>query len=383
MKRAILILPVSVMIFLGGIYAWSMFVPPLQHGYGLSASQTQWIFGAVIASFTTSMIGADKLLQKIGFRGMVLAAALLYASGYLMASYSAGHFETIFIGIGLLSGIGTGLGYMSSLSVPVGWFPMRKGLVTGMVSGGFAAGSILLTIWSGWLLDKGTDVLVVFRYIGISYGLLMALIAFALPREKLAGTGRAEKLEVPFRRLLLLFAAMFLGTFAGLMVIGNLKLMGEGVYTDWQLSAAIVLFSLANFGGRLGWGWVSDRFPTFVLLAVALLVQGMSTFLLGHFRFPVVVFFLLVMLTGMGFGANFVLFARETAHEFGIHRLGKIYPFIFWGYGLAGIFGPVTGGELFDRFQDFSQATLFSLLASLLAIGVFGIQLGLVKKERS
>ncbi|WP_423129586.1 MFS transporter [Gaoshiqia sp. Z1-71] len=382
MKRTVLIWPVSVMILLGGIYAWSMFVPPLQHRYGLTAAQTQWVFGTVIASFTTAMVGADKLLKRIGFRGMILAAGMLFAAGYTLASHPSGRFETIFVGIGLLSGIGTGLGYMSSLSVPVSWFPLRKGLITGMVSGGFAAGSILLTFWTGWLLEKGTDVLIVFRCIGLTYGPLMIIIALLLPPAAPVATAPASRQEFRAGRLFLLFLSMFLGTFAGLMVIGNLKLIGEGAYANRQLSFAIVLFSLANFSGRLAWGWVSDRFSTFTLLSVALIAQGLSTFLLGHFRFPVAMFYLLVMITGLGFGANFVLFARETAHEFGIHRLGQIYPFIFLGYGLAGIFGPVTGGELFDRFQNFSLSSSISLGASILSLGTFGLQLVLVRNKK-
>jgi OFA family oxalate/formate antiporter-like MFS transporter len=371
MKRIFLALPFAIMLFLGGIYAWSMFVPSLKEIYGLSASQTQWIFGVVIAAFTTSMLWTDKLLKYIGFRGTILSAAFFYSAGYLLASFSGGDFITLLVGIGILSGLGTGLGYMSSLSVAVTWDPDRKGMVTGMVSGGFAAGSILLTFWAGKMLNDGNDVLVVFRYIAIFYGTGMMIIAMLLTGKNDIQFVEPSEIEIPKRKIIRMFTAIFLGTFAGLQVIGNLKLIGRDFYSDVHLSVAIMLFALANFAGRLLWGWISDRFSAIVLLSVALSAQGIATFLIGHYQFTTVVFYTLVMIIGIGFGANFVLFARETAQIVGVERLGKIYPIIFLGYGLAGIFGPVTGGILFDHLQNFELASTISLSVSLLGVLVF------------
>jgi MFS transporter, OFA family, oxalate/formate antiporter len=374
MKRIFLALPFTIMLFLGGIYAWSMFVPSLKEIYGLSASQTQWIFGMVIAAFTTSMLWTDKLLKYIGFRGTILLSALLFSTGYLLASFSGGDFFSLFFGIGILSGIGTGLGYMSSLSVPVTWDPDRKGMVTGLVSGGFAAGSILLTFWVGEMLNNGNDVLVVFRYIAIFYGTGMIIIAMLLPGKNDIHLVKLSEIKVPKRKINIMFSSIFLGTFAGLLVIGNIKLIGGDSYSDFHLSAAIMLFALANFTGRLFWGWISDKFSAIALLSVALSAQGIATFLIGHYQFPIAVFCILIMIIGIGFGSNFVLFARETAQMIGVERLGKIYPIIFLGYGLAGIFGPVTGGILFDQLKNFELASTISLAASLLGILIFALE---------
>lgn len=69
---------------------------------------------------------------------------------------------------------------------------------------------------------------------------------------------------------------------------------------------------------------------------------------------------------GFGFGANFVLFARETAHIYGINQLGSVYPFVFLGYGLAGILGPVTGGLLFDLVGNYVFAAYIAAFISLI-----------------
>jgi OFA family oxalate/formate antiporter-like MFS transporter len=80
------------------------------------------------------------------------------------------------------------------------------------------------------------------------------------------------------------------------------------------------------------------------------------------------------LIIGAGFAANFVVFVNETAIRFGIKRLAAIYPIVFMGYGIAGIFGPLTGGILYDMSGNFKLAASISLLISLGGIAVFGIK---------
>jgi MFS transporter, OFA family, oxalate/formate antiporter len=361
---AFLIYPVVVMLFLGGVYAWGLFVPVLQQTYSFSASQTQWVFGAVIASFTLSMLLANKLVVKYGYKTTLALSGMLFAAGYLLASFSNGNFLGVFTGIGVLSGVGTGLGYLVSLSSGVRQLPQHKGLVTGIVSAGFGGGSILLTFWAGSMLNNGYDVLSVFRTIGIVYGGTIFLLAVVMPKVSQPVEQSFLKSSGSFSLISLLFLGILLGTFAGLMVVGNLKLMGLPTFSSAQLSFAIVLFSLANFLGRLGWGWLSDRFENSVLVPLALAIQGIATFLLGHLPVPIFMFYLFVILVGLGFAANFVLFAKEVLRVFGPEKLGVYYPVVFLGYGLAGILGPVTGGEFYDMYGDFQISSAVSLIMS-------------------
>ncbi|MBN1767054.1 MAG: MFS transporter [Prolixibacteraceae bacterium] len=364
-----LALPTGVMFLIGSVYAWSLFVPSLTHDYGLRASQTQLVFGTIIATFTLSMLFSNRLQRRFSARGMYIGSAFFFAAGYLLASLSGGNFLLIFLGIGVLSGIGTGLGYMTSIALPVKWFPHKKGFITGLAASGFAAGSIALTLWAGWLLNSGVTVFAVFRTIALVYGLLIFAMAFLLPPNPLGNATGFRPIKA--KKSMLLFASMFMGTFAGLLVIGNIKLMGAGAYSSNQLSLAIIVFSAANLSGRLFWGWLSDRKPVFILLTIALLTQGLAAFFIAWIELPIASFLLLVMLVGAGFGANFVLFAYETTRVFGLDNLGRIYPIVFLGYGIAGVAGPVTGGVLYDMAGDFKMASLISLLFSVLGLVLF------------
>ncbi len=79
----------------------------------------------------------------------------------------------------------------------------------------------------------------------------------------------------------------------------------------------------------------------------------------------------LLFFIGFGFGGNFVLFAKETAQEFGLNNLGVIYPFVFLGYAIAGSAGHVTGGYLFDVFGSYFYSLLLTNTISFMGSVIF------------
>jgi OFA family oxalate/formate antiporter-like MFS transporter len=178
--RLVLIASVAMMLCLGGIYGWSVFVTPLRLQYGLTATQTQVIFGAAIAVFTATMVLAGRLLERVGPAPVAAVGGALFGGGYLLASASDGSFWLILPGVGLLSGAGTGCCYVSALSSCVRWFPSVRGLVTGVAVAGFGGGAIALTLIAARALELSGDVLTLFRLIGLAYGGVVVLSALML-----------------------------------------------------------------------------------------------------------------------------------------------------------------------------------------------------------
>lgn len=148
------------MLCIGGVYAWSIFVPPLINEHSLLTAQTQLVFGFTIAVFAVVMIFAGLIEKKRGPRRTALIGAVLYTAGYIVASFSGGGFGLLLIGIGILSGAGIAFGYVTSLATPIKWFPGYKGLITGISVAGFGGGAILLA----WLTGKYAEQ----RYTGIT-----------------------------------------------------------------------------------------------------------------------------------------------------------------------------------------------------------------------
>lgn len=362
-----------VMLCLGSIYNWSMYVPDLKLHYGLSTFQTQIIFGTVIAVYPLTMIFIGKLHRRLSTRFLASASGILFFLGYGLANISAGNFYLIWIGIGLLGGISTGIGYMISLAVPVRWFPKKKGLVTGIVTAGFGAGAIIMAWFTNILLLNGYDILTLFLIIGTVLGGIIIVFAQFF-RDPVLSESPTSHIKFSFKSplFLILTVGIFSGTFAGLMIIGNLKPIGllHSISVD-LLAYSIAILSVANFIGRLFWGWMSDTVPVKRLIIFALIITGIASFIICHFTVSSGLFLILAFIIGFAFGANFVLFAKETMHLYGDQKFSLIYPFVFQGYGIAGLVGPSVGGILYDQTGDYFYPGIIAMFICSVAVTLY------------
>ncbi|MGQ9779159.1 MAG: MFS transporter [Bacillota bacterium] len=369
MKRyLILVASIAVLLCIGGIYAWSVFVPPLRTDYGLSAGQAQLIFGATIASFTISMILAGRWQEKIGPRPVAALGGLLFGGGYLLGSFSRGEFLLLLLGIGLIAGAGVGFVYVCPLATCLRWFPERKGLVTGLTVAGFGLGAVLQSAIVETLFGRGMDVLKVFAWIGWVYGALIlggASLLFLPGRPAGRAAAKAIRPQELLRRRSFwsLVAGMFAGTFAGLLVIGNLKPIGLAAGVGAHVATlAVSLLALGNAAGRIAWGWLFDRFG-WKTIPASLFLLGLAVLSLLWaglgWLFPVA-----VVLIGFGFGAYFVVYAAQIAAAYGPEEVGRVYPLVFLAYGFSGIVGPFIGGWFFDLYRSYTGAILTAAILS-------------------
>lgn len=368
------------MICIGSVYAWSIIASELIEEYNFTVSQSQIIFGALIAIFPVTMIFVGQLRDKIKHKYFGLISGLLFLIGYYLAGNSQGNFIIILLGISILSGIATGFGYWVALTSPVQFFPEKKGLITGISAAGFGLGAVFMSELSEIILNNGYSVLQLLKIIGISYGLIIIILSNFIYQTQNRSNKASEPLKVlqivNSKKFWKLFLGIFLGTFAGLLIIGNLSIIGS-IYDiiPHFLILGIALFAIANFFGRLFWGFFSDHFESNLSIFLALLLQSISIISLNIFTLTGISYLIISFLIGFGFGGNFVLFAKETTQIFGVKNLGIIYPYVFIGYAIAGITGPLSGGFLFDLFGSFYYAiilaTLMSFMGSLIFLNQF------------
>lgn len=362
---------VITMLVLGTIYAWSIYLPRLIMEHGYSTGQTQLIFGVLIGIFTVAMVIARPLLGRWGPSKLAMAAAIIYGLGYVLAGIMGPGFGIMFIGLSLLAGVGTGVGYLISISIPVEWYPARKGLITGLVSAGFGGGAIIESLIVEGFLADGTALTRIFLVMGVIKGILLLVASFFFrrpaARQTLSPLMPMKRLikDVKFLRL---FFGIFIGTFGGLLIIGNLKPIGGQYPIDETiLVLGITVFSLANFTGRLFWGWLNDLVSGKILMPLSLILTGVVTLMIGLFALDSVFYLAMAFGAGFSYGANFVIYAKETAQIYGLDNLGKIYPLVFLGYGISGIAGPYTGGWLHDIFGSYQPSMLVASALCVLA----------------
>jgi len=354
------------------VYAWSVFVPSLVGDHGLSTTQTQAVFGTTIAVFTAVMIYSGRLVERRGPRLPALIAGALYCAGYLIAAVSGAHVLGLFAGVGVLAGAGIGMGYVCPLTVSIKWFPQHKGLVTGITVAGFGGGAVVLSAAVSQMSAAGVTVPSMFLIIGLTYGVAIAAAGLLLSTP---ATSTAEHRPVSVRHVVhgwlfwALVLGMFAGTFAGLLVIGNLKPLGldEG-FSETAATAAISALALGNAVGRVTWGWLHDRFGR-ALLPVSLVALAAAVVAL-RFAGSDLAFIVSSAAVGFGFGSCFVLYAAEIADKWTSAAVGAVYPLVFLAYGVSGVVGPVTGGRLFDATGSYDLAIVISaVLTSGSALG--------------
>jgi OFA family oxalate/formate antiporter-like MFS transporter len=378
-----LLASVLIQLCLGGIYAWSEFVPGLTGSYGVGVAQTQLVFGVSIAAFTGAMVWSARLVERRGPRLVATIGGVVFGLGYLTASLSGGSFLVLLLGIGVLAGIGTGFGYACPLPTCMRWFPEHRGLVTGIAVAGFGGGAVILALMAELLMARGLDVLVVFRWVGVAYGIVILAAAQALrfPAPQASRQARSTSRIGVLRRdpfFIGLAIGLFSGTFAGLMVVGSLKPLGlwAGLSPAWA-TWSIGVFSAGNVVGRIAWGRVADRLGRrSVVSSLAFLALSLALLALAALAWPMAMVGA-SFLVGCGFGACFVVYAVQTASRYGDDSFGRVYPLVFLAYGAAAIAGPWIGGWIYNASAGYSTALWLSV--AVVVVGMIS-SLGLLRR---
>ncbi|MHB9068739.1 MAG: MFS transporter [Sedimentisphaerales bacterium] len=345
---------------IGGIYGWSTFVPALCANYQLTITQTQIVFGTVFGVFTTTTLLAGKLQNIIGPRWVTAIGGVLFSAGYLLAAFSECSFYELLIFIGVLSGLGTGFCYVVPLTTVIKWFPNRKGLATGLVVAGFGSGAIFLSNAAEMLSGRGIHIHNIFLYISLCYGFVILTAAQFIinpnTQSRLLHTACTSEIRIAklFRdkRFIIMLAGMFGGTFAGMLIIGNMKPIGLSLgMNNVTAMLGISAFAFGNGTGRILWGLLFDKF------GAKTIAWSLSTLTIGClillFSYNSIIFLAAGMIAGFGFGACFVIYAAQIATEYGTSNVGGIYPIVFIFYGLSGVAAPLFGGYIMDSTSSY------------------------------
>ena len=136
---------VGIHVSIGSVYAWSVFNLPLENAFGWTKSDVAITFSLAIFFLGMSAAVMGHFVERYGPRISGMVAATFWGIGLMVASLGVklGVIEVLWLGYGVLGGIGLGIGYLSPVSTLVKWFPDRRGLATGLAIMGFGFGAAI------------------------------------------------------------------------------------------------------------------------------------------------------------------------------------------------------------------------------------------------
>ncbi|MBK0631329.1 OFA family MFS transporter [Klebsiella aerogenes] len=366
-------------------------------------------------------------LEKVGPRLVSFVATLCWCGGLVLAS-AAIYFHQLWLlwlGAGVIGGIGLGLGYISPVSTLLRWFPDKRGMAAGMAIMGFGGGALVGAPLANWLINffadgQGSGVWQSILALAVIYALFMlcGTFGYRLPPMGWHPVGaKAQQaiskqptvqvhVSVAWRtpQFWLLWLVLWLNVTAGIGILGMASPMLQEIFAGkllsldlgWQvlnteqlkriatMAAGFTgLLSLFNILGRFFWASVSDmcgRKATFALIFfLGTLLYGTLP-LINHGGYVAFFVCALCVIISM-YGGGFATIPAYLADVFGSQMVGAIHGRLLTAWSAAGISGPVLVNYLreYQLAQGVEPARIYDItllaLTGLLIIGFICNQL--------
>ena len=364
-------------------------------------------------------------LERVGPRKAGFVSALLWCGGLLISAFGVYQHQLwlLWLGSGVIGGVGLGLGYISPVSTLIKWFPDRRGMATGMAIMGFGGGAMIGSPLATLLMNNfktptTPGVWQTFVAMAAIYIVFMMIGAFSyrippggwkldgwtapVAKNSMITTGNVHLRDAhKTPAFWCLWLVLCMNVSAGIGVIGAASPMlqetfggalvdkADLAYADVKKDESLAkaaglvgagfvgLISLFNIFGRFFWASSSDKlgrkttyFIFFTLgaalYALASMAAGWKTLALFVGAFAII---------ASMYGGGFATIPAYLADMFGTQFVGAIHGRLLTAWSTAGIVGPVIVNYLHDTREASGVAPaniyepIFYILAGLLVVG--------------
>jgi MFS family permease len=397
---------------IGMAYGFSVFWLPLSRAIGITAPKAcpditlaqelftttcdwkvasmGWMFTLFFVVLGVSAAIWGGWLERVGPRKAAFVAALCWCGGLVLGAIGiyVHQLWVMWLGSGVIGGIGLGLGYISPVSTLVKWFPDRRGMATGMAIMGFGGGAMIGSPLADWLMNQfktptSVGVWETFLALAAGYFVFMMIGAF---RYRLPPAGwRPDGWTPPSEKktmisehqvhlddahktpqFWLIWWVLCLNVSAGIGVIGMASPMLQEIFAGKLIGLPEVgfnaltaaqkaqiagiaagfagLLSLFNIGGRFFWASMSDiigrksTYYCFFILGIVLYASAPTFAAMGSKLLFVLGFGIILSM----YGGGFATVPAYLADMFGTQFVGAIHGRLLTAWSTAGIIGPVV-----------------------------------------
>jgi OFA family oxalate/formate antiporter-like MFS transporter len=376
----------SMNLALGSLYAWSVFVAPLEKEFGWKRADTSQVFTWAVVVFAISFIFAGRLQDKLGPFWISIAGGLLVSLGFFLCAFTSS-LTYLIVCFGVLGGVGNGYGYATPIPVMAKWFPDRRGLAVGLAVAGYGGGSAIFGPLANLKLIPAYGWRTTFEILGVIFFVMTMFGAFLLknppagykpagwapaPASKVAATTYefrpSEVLATP--TFYFMWIAYALGTSAGLMVISQLVpfAKSQGISSAALATMGLVVGALGNASGRILSGWLSDALGRLNVLRLMIAISAVAMPILYHVGSNVALLYIMVFIVYWCYGTQLSVNASTTSDFWGTKNAGINYGLLFTAWGVAGIVGPRIGGVLFDKYKNYQYAFYTAAVLAVVAL---------------
>ena len=378
---------------IGQAYATSVYKTSLVKHFDTSLTSIGLIFSIAIVMLGLSAAVMGTWVDKHGPRKAMFVAACCWSLGFLVgaAGIATKQLWLVYLGYGVIGGMGLGIGYISPVSTLIKWFPDRPGLATGMAIMGFGGGAMVAAPMSRRLLAffdpayspadskslaSGHALTMLFVTLGVLYFVVMMIGVsnVRIPYEGWKPEGfdpstvkkkemvtdahvsAANAIRTP--QFWLLWVVLFCNVTAGIGILEQASPMiqdffrradGTSAVTVAAAGGFVGLLSLFNMGGRFGWSATSDKIgrkPIYVLYLGLGILLYLALATIGQSSVALFVLFAAVIISF--YGGGFATVPAYLRDLFGTFQVGAIHGRLLTAWSAAGVAGPLIINGFLD-----------------------------------
>ncbi|WP_025822842.1 MFS transporter [Shewanella marina] len=362
---------------LGSVYTWSLFNAKLADKLSEPVSQVAFAFGIMSLALAVASSLSGKMQERFGVRKVTIGAGILLGVSLLLTA-NASNLIMLYVFGGFLIGFADGTGYLLTLSNCVKFFPNHKGLASACAIGAYGLGSLGFKFINMYLL---THVSLAYTFeiwgaIAMTMVIIGGLMMTDAPNQQVSATSTAtvrdfslaEAVRCPqYWMLALVFLTVCM---SGLYVIGVAKDIGQELVhlSLADAASAVAIIAVANLGGRLVLGILSDKMARAKVVAIALAIclAGVCALLFAHLNINM--FYFAIACIAFCFGGTITVFPSLISDFFGLNNLAKNYGLIYLGFGIGSFIGSVVASMFGGFFATFYL--MFGLLIVSLVIAL-------------